>query len=120
MMNVMDQLIEILNQNSLLNSVLYAVLPLVFILPYALVTIYVEMKMAAHMQDRVAYMHTGYHGTLQPFADILKLLQKEDIIPTAADKPLFILAPYLVFVGTYASLAVLPFSRNYVGSSIDL
>lgn len=116
----MEQLIALLNQNSILNSVVYAILPLVFILPYALVTIYIEMKMAAHMQDRVAYMHTGYHGTLQPFADIVKLLQKEDIIPTAADKPLFILAPYIVFVGTYASFAVLPFSSKYVGSSIDL
>jgi NADH-quinone oxidoreductase subunit H len=95
-------------------------LPVAFILPYALVAIYLEMKMAAHIQNRVAYMKTGWHGVLQPFADILKLLQKEDIIPTAADKLLFIVAPYLVFTGTYASFAVLPFTRDYIGSGIDL
>lgn len=107
-------------ENQILLAVLNAAVPLLFILPYALVTIYIEMKMSAHMQNRVAYMHTGYHGTLQPLADIVKLLQKEDIIPTAADKFLFILAPYLVFVGTYASFAVLPFSSAYAGSELDL
>ncbi len=115
-METITQLLE----NPLVRTALNAALPLLFILPYALVTIYVEMKMSAHMQNRVAYMQTGYHGTLQPFADILKLLQKEDIIPAAADKPLFILAPYLVFVGTYASFAVLPFSAAYAGSELDL
>ncbi|MDA0987306.1 MAG: NADH-quinone oxidoreductase subunit NuoH [Bacteroidetes bacterium] len=106
--------------DSILGYVIIGALPLLFILPYALVTIYLEMKMAAHMQDRVAYMRTGWHGTLQPFADILKLLQKEDIIPTAADKFLFILAPYLVFIGTYATFAVLPFSSQYAGSELYL
>ncbi len=116
----MEQFIFSILGDSILAHIVLSALPLVFILPYALVTIYVEMKMAAHMQNRVAYMRTGWHGTLQPFADILKLLQKEDIIPTAANKLLFILAPYLVFVGTYASFAVLPFSSQYVGSSVDL
>ncbi len=114
---------EILNsllENQITLSVLYALVPLVFILLYALVTIYVEMKMAAHIQDRLAYMHTGWHGTLQPIADMLKLLQKEDIIPTAANKTLFTFAPYLVFVGTYASFAVLPFSSSFIGSNIDI
>ncbi|MBP9212893.1 MAG: NADH-quinone oxidoreductase subunit H, partial [Bacteroidetes bacterium] len=101
-------------------ALLLALLPLAFILVYALVVLYGEMKMAAHIQNRLAYMENGWHGTLQPFADMLKLLQKEDIIPAAADKFLFILAPYLVFVGTYASFAVLPFSSGYIGSNIDL
>lgn len=101
-------------------SVLLAFVPLVFILVYALVVLYGEMKMAAHIQNRLAYMENGWHGTLQPFADMLKLLQKEDIIPAAADKFFFILAPYLVFVGTYASFAVLPFSSGFIGSNIDL
>ncbi len=115
----MEQLSAIL-ENEFVLTALNAAVPLLFILPYALVTIYIEMKMSAHMQNRLAYMQTGYHGTLQPFADILKLLQKEDIIPAAADKPLFILAPYLVFIGTYASFAVLPFSAAYAGSELDL
>jgi NADH-quinone oxidoreductase subunit H len=97
-----------------------AVPPLIFILVYALVTLYTEMKVSAHIQDRVAYMYTGYHGILQPVADILKLLQKEDTVPATADKTLFRLAPYLVFMGTYAGFAVIPFSSAYMGSNINL
>src|SRR5271169_3866091 len=97
-----------------------AAIPLLFILPYALVVIYLEMKIAAHMQDRVAYMRTGWHGTLQPIADMLKLLQKEDTIPAAADKLLFIIAPYIVFIGTYAAFAALPFSSAFIGSNVNI
>jgi len=116
----MDQFLQSLFGDTLLTHIIMGAMPLVFVLVYALVTLYSEMKIAAHIQDRLAYMRTGWHGVLQPFADMLKLLQKEDIIPTAANKFLFILAPYIVFIGTYASFAVLPFSSAYVGSSVDL
>jgi NADH-quinone oxidoreductase subunit H len=85
---------------TLLVTVVLSALPLVFVLVYAIVAIYLEMKVAAHMQDRLAYMRTGWHGVLQPIADFIKLIQKEDIISIAADRKLFILAPYIVFVGT--------------------
>lgn len=114
------EFINSLLENPVVITVLLALVPLVFILVYALVVLYGEMKMAAHIQNRLAYMETGFHGMLQPIADMVKLLQKEDIIPAAADKFFFILAPYLVFVGTYASFAVLPFSSAYIGSNIDL
>jgi NADH-quinone oxidoreductase subunit H len=115
----MENILSIVN-DPIVSAILLALIPVVFILVYALVTLYGEMKVAAHIQNRLAYMENGWHGTLQPFADILKLLQKEDIIPDAADKMLFTIAPYLVFIGTYASFAVLPFSSIYVGSKIDL
>lgn len=116
----MQELLTSLLGENVLAYVVLAALPLLFILPYALVTIYLEMKVSAHMQDRVAYMRTGYHGMLQPIADILKLLQKEDTIHAGADKTLFRLAPFLVFIGSYASFAILPFSSAYIGSNIDL
>jgi len=100
--------------------ILLAALPLVFILLFALVAVWTEMKVSAHMQDRLAYMYTGPHGIFQPVADILKLLQKEDARPAAADKILFTLAPFLVFIGTYAGFAALPFSSAYIGSNINL
>src|SRR3990172_3950321 len=99
----MEQFLSSLLGNTLWIHIIIAALPLVFILLYALVAIYVEMKMAAHMQDRLAYMRTGWHGVLQPIADMLKLLQKEDTIPAAADRIFFILAPYIVFIGSYAA-----------------
>jgi NADH-quinone oxidoreductase subunit H len=116
----MEELLTSLIGENVLAYVVLAALPLLFILPYALVAIYMEMKVSAHMQDRVAYMRTGYHGMLQPIADILKLLQKEDTIHSGVDKTLFRLAPYLVFIGSYASFAILPFSSAYIGSNIDL
>jgi len=112
--------IQTLFANQLLVSILLSALPLVFIVLMVLVVLYTEMKVAAHIQDRVAYMRTGWHGVLQPIADMLKLLQKEDIIPTKADKVLFRVAPFVAFTGTYVAYAVLPFSSMYIGSNINL
>ncbi len=116
----MEDFLKTLIGDTLLNYVIIAALPLVFILLYALVAIYVEMKMAAHMQDRLAYMRTGWHGVLQPIADMLKLLQKEDTIPAAADRIFFILAPYIVFIGSYAVFAALPFGSSFIGSNLNI
>ncbi len=115
----MDSLYAFLSQPLVL-SVLLGAIPLVFIIVYALVVLYMEMKVAAHIQDRLAYMRTGWHGVLQPFADMLKLLQKEDVVPVQADQFLFRVAPYVVFAGTYAAYAVLPFSSIYVGANLNL
>jgi NADH-quinone oxidoreductase subunit H len=101
-------------------AVILGALPLVFVVLYIIVILYFEMKVAAHIQDRLAYMRTGWHGVLQPIADVFKLLQKEDIIPAAADPILFRLAPFVTFGGTYAAFAVLPFTSIYIGSNINL
>jgi len=114
------EFIQTILTNQLLVSILLSTLPLVFIVLMVLVVLYTEMKVAAHIQDRVAYMRTGWHGVLQPIADMLKLLQKEDIIPTKADKILFRVAPFIAFIGTYVAYAVLPFSSMYIGSNINL
>ncbi|MCX6120850.1 MAG: NADH-quinone oxidoreductase subunit H [Ignavibacteriales bacterium] len=114
------EFIQTLLANQLLVSILLSTLPLVFIVLMVLVVLYTEMKVAAHIQDRVAYMRTGWHGVFQPIADMLKLLQKEDIIPTKADKLLFRAAPFIAFTGTYVAYAVLPFSSIYIGSNINL
>ena len=114
------EFIQTLFANQLLVAILLSALPLVFIVLMVLVVLYTEMKVAAHIQDRVAYMRTGWHGVLQPIADMLKLLQKEDIIPTKADKVLFRVAPFVAFTGTYVAYAVLPFSSMYIGSNINL
>jgi NADH-quinone oxidoreductase subunit H len=116
----MESWIQSLIGENVLVYVVSAALPLLFFFPYALVTIYVEMKVSARIQNRLAYMRTGWKGTLQPIADVVKLLQKEDIIPSKADRMLFILAPYVVFAGTYATYAALPFSPAFIGANIDL
>ncbi len=80
----------------------------------------IERKVSAHMQDRLGPMSTGYHGIFQTVADIIKLLQKEDIVATETDKKLFNIAPVLVFSGSVMVFAAIPFSSAFIGSNIDL
>jgi NADH-quinone oxidoreductase subunit H len=106
--------------NEIISMTINGALPLFFVLTFVLVAVLLERKVSAHMQDRLGPMRVGYHGILQTVADLLKLIQKEDIIASDTDKPLFNLAPFLVFAGTYVVFAVIPFSSGYIGSNIDL
>jgi NADH-quinone oxidoreductase subunit H len=62
----------------------------------------------------------GLKGLLQPLADIIKLIQKESIRPLKADRWLFQISPFLVFMGSFASFAVVPFSPFYIGADLNV
>ncbi len=101
-------------------GVLVAVIPLGLVLLYALVAIYGELKIASFIHLKLGPMRTGKWGLLQPIAEVFKLLQKEDVTPDAADKPLYIMAPFIIFLGTYLALAVLPLSSHFVPVGLNI
>ena len=73
---------------------------------------YVERKIAGFTQSRIGPNRVGPWGLLQFLADGVKLILKEDIIPSGADRPLFKLAPYAVVGGAFMIMAVLPLGPN--------
>lgn len=87
-----------------------------------IICVYGERKLSAFMQDRLGPMEHGKWGSLQLFADLLKLIQKEDIVPMAVQKGLFLLAPWLIFLAIFGAFSVIPFASEhfFMGSSNSL
>jgi NADH-quinone oxidoreductase subunit H len=70
---------------------------------------WVERKVIAHVQVRPGPYRVGPHGLLQPLADVIKLLTKEDLLPPYVNKPLYLLAPFLAITMALLSISVIPF-----------
>ena len=85
-----------------------------------LVTVWLERKISAAVQQRVGPEYAGALGVLQPLADGLKLLVKEDIIPDRADSILFTLGPVLVVVPVILSWLIVPFGQNLLISDVGV
>lgn len=82
--------------------------------------IWAERKVSARIQDRLGPTHTGGRfGWLQSLADGIKLIQKEDLAPAAADRMLFRVSPYLVVIASFASFLFMPFSNGWVAVALD-
>jgi len=94
---------------------------LVVALASAAVFIWLERKVSARIQDRLGPTRVGGRfGWLQPPADGLKLLCKEDIIPAAADRLLFRAAPYISFCSAFCVFLALPFANGWVALRLDV
>lgn len=91
-----------------------------FVMPFAAMAVFFERRISGRIQSRVGPNRTGPQGLLQSIADGIKLLLKEDIIPTNADQPLFRLAPYLVLLGMLLSFVAIPFSSQWVIADFEL
>jgi len=96
----------------LIAQLLLTLFVFVMLLNSAAVMVYVERKVAALLQQRLGPYRVGPKGLLQPLADIIKLMFKEELRPAAADPFLFALAPILSATAAFAAFAVVPFGAS--------
>src|SRR5579859_6717799 len=82
--------------------------------------IWLERKFAGRVQDRLGPNRTGPYGLFQTFADLGKLLTKEDVTPEGADKVVFNIAPLLSVAAVLLMWAVIPFSKDWIGADLNV
>ncbi|KAB2841514.1 NADH-quinone oxidoreductase subunit NuoH [bacterium] len=127
----MEQLATYIHENYLYGAPLWVVQALVqfgiaavvlmlFVSPFAGILSFIERRIAGRMQDRIGPNRVGPQGILQFLADGIKSLLKEDLIPKDADKPLFVIAPYLVFLGMFTTFVALPFASKLVVADLNV
>ena len=73
---------------------------------------WIERKVIAHVQLRVGPRRVGPHGLLQPLADVVKLLTKEDMLPSHVNKVFYFLAPFVAVAFALTSISVIPFGTE--------
>src|SRR5918999_3490832 len=94
---------------------------LLILLPATLAVGYVELLVMAHIQHRVGPMYPGgFHGWAQTLADGIKFIQKEDIIPRAADKWVFSAVPYLTMMGAALAFVVIPIGPQMIVEDLEV
>ena len=119
-----NHLLQGMGLPSSIAHLLWLPLPMLLVLTAALigvlVTVWLERKISAAAQQRVGPEYAGALGILQPMADGLKLLVKEDIIPQKADSLLFTLGPILVLIPVILSWLIVPFGQNLLISNVGI
>ena len=93
---------------------------LVLLLTLVAYTVWFERKLVAHMQSRWGPTRVGPHGLLQPLADAIKLLTKEDLMPSGVFRLVYVLSPFLALVTALLAFSVIPFGPETRVGGVDL
>ena len=117
---MLDSAIKFVLANTLLLAFIKILIVFAVVSGIVAYLVYMERKVLAFMQARLGPMRVGPWGLLQPVADGLKLLLKEDIIPAGADEWLFLLAPAISIFAAFTVFAVIPFAGNFYVSDINI
>ena len=91
-----------------------------FVMPMVPITVWLERRVWSRIQSRIGPNRVGPQGVLQGIADGAKNILKEDIVPDAADRPLFLFAPYLLVWGFIATFVVVPFSGSLIIADLNV
>jgi NADH-quinone oxidoreductase subunit H len=116
----MQNLIGILQAHPLILALIKILIVLLVLSGIVAYLVYMERKVLSFMQARLGPMRVGPWGLLQPVADGIKLLLKEDIIPAGADKFVFLLSPAISVMAAFTVFAVIPFAGNFFISDINI
>jgi NADH-quinone oxidoreductase subunit H len=106
--------------NFWLHWIVFTVVALVFVLAFVMGFIYIERRLLGRFQARLGPNRTGPFGLLQPVADAVKVLLKEDIIPDKADKLIYWLAPVVAFFPVLLIFAVIPFQQGALLADLNI
>ena len=104
--------------NTIITAIRIVILTVAVILCVAFLT-YFERKVIGYMQNRIGPNRVGPRGLLQPFADVIKLLLKEVIVPRQANRFLFLIAPLLSIIPALATWAVIPLFPGFVIADLN-
>jgi NADH-quinone oxidoreductase subunit H len=116
----MQNVIEFIQAHWLILALIKILIVLLVLSGIVAYLVYMERKVLSFMQARLGPMRVGPWGLLQPVADGIKLLLKEDIIPGGADKFVFLLAPIISVTAAFTVFAVIPFAGNFFVSDINI
>jgi len=115
----MEQIVNMIGRETL-KTIVGLIGVLVFVVFNALILTWAERKVAGHMQRRIGPKEVGPYGLIQPIADAIKLLGKEILTPREVDRPLYYLAPILIFVPVLVSFIVIPFDASLQVKDINV
>ncbi|MDO9585454.1 MAG: NADH-quinone oxidoreductase subunit NuoH [Syntrophales bacterium] len=115
----MEQIIKIIGWETI-KTIIGLVGVMIFVVLNALILTWAERKVSGRMQRRIGPKEVGPFGLIQPLADTLKLLGKEIITPRDVDKPLYKLAPTIIFIPVIVSFIVIPFDASLQVKDINV